>query len=75
MIMAFINPPKKISFFLKIGIWIAQKITKKEVLPAKLLAWYPKAALGSGILESLVAHKDKTISKRMLKLIRMQTSF
>jgi alkylhydroperoxidase family enzyme len=39
------------------------------------LAWYPKAALGSGMLESLVAHEDGQMDKRMLKLIRMTASF
>jgi len=45
------------------------------MLPARLLAWSPKTAIGSGILESLVVHKDQTLSERMLKLVRMQTSF
>ena len=42
---------------------------------ARLLAWYPKAAIGAGMLESLVAHKEKGITKRLLKLVRMQVSF
>ena len=45
------------------------------MLPARLLSWVPKSALGSGILEALVVHKDKTISQRLLKLVRIQTSF
>ncbi len=72
---AFINPPSKVSFFLKIGIWISKKVTGKDLIVAKLLAWYPKAALGSALLESFVAHKDKEISERILKLVRMQASF
>lgn len=40
----------------------------------KLLAWYPKAAISSGIMESLVAHDDKEIDKRLLKMIRVQVS-
>lgn len=72
---AFIDPPKRIFFLLRFGIWIAEKITKSELLPARVLSWYPKTAVGSGVLESLVAHKDKTLSRRMLKLIRVQTSF
>jgi alkylhydroperoxidase family enzyme len=72
---AFINPPKKIPFLLKIGIRIAQRLTKKVMLPAKLLTWYPKAAISSAVMESMIAHKDRKLSKRILKLIRMQTSF
>lgn len=71
----YIHPPLRIPFLLNMGIWIAEKITGKKMLPARLLAWNPKAAIGSGILESLVVHKDPTLSERMLKLVRLQTSF
>jgi len=40
--------------------------------PARLLAWYPRAALGSGVLESLVAHREP--SRRLLKLVRVTAS-
>jgi len=72
---AFINPPARIPFWLKIGILISERITGKTMLPARILAWYPKAALGSGALEALVAHEDGRMDKRMLKLIRMTASF
>jgi len=71
---AYIKPPKKIPFFLKLGIWISNKVTGKDLLPPKLLAWYPKAAIGSGILESLVAHGNKDLDSRILKLVRIQCS-
>ena len=71
----FINPPRRIPLLLRLGIWFAEKSTGKKMLPARLLSWVPKSAIGSGILESLVVHKDKTISQRLLKLVRMQTSF
>ncbi len=45
------------------------------MLPARLLSWYPKAAVGSGVLEALVAHKDGRLDERMLKLVRMAASF
>lgn len=72
---AFIEPPESIPFYLRIGIWISKKATGRDLLPGKLLAWYPKTAIASGIMEALVAHQDKTINKRMLKLIRLRTSF
>jgi hypothetical protein len=40
---AFIDPPKHIPFYLKIGIWISKKVIGRDLLPGKLLAWYPKA--------------------------------
>lgn len=72
---AFINPPQTIPFYLKIGIWISKMITGRDLLPGKLLAWYPKAAISSAIMEVLVAHKDKNMTKRILKLVRLRTSF
>ncbi len=44
------------------------------MLPPRILAWYPKAAIGSGVMEALVAHADGQMDKRMLKLIRMAAS-
>ena len=73
--MAYINPPKRIPIFMRLGIWVAEKFTGQTLLPARLLAWYPKAAISSAIMESLVAHHDGNIDRRMLKLVRMQTSF
>lgn len=72
---AFIDPPINIPFYLKIGIWISKMITGRDLLPGKLLAWYPKVAIGSGIMEALVAHKDSKLDKRILKLVRLRTSF
>jgi len=72
---AFINPPARIPFWLRIGILISERITGKTMLPARILAWYPKVAIGSGVLESLVVHEDGQMDKRMLKLIRMTASF
>lgn len=71
---AYIKPPERIPFLLKIGIRISNRVTKKELLAPKLLAWVPKVAIGSGVLESLVAHGNKDLNKRMLKLIRIQVS-
>jgi alkylhydroperoxidase family enzyme len=72
---AFIEPPRRISLLLRLGIWFSEKITGRMMLPARILAWYPKAVLGSGILESLVAHHDGQLDERMLKLVRMAASF
>jgi alkylhydroperoxidase family enzyme len=72
---AFIDPPQRINFFLKLGIWISKNITGKDMLPARILSWYPKAALGSGALEALVAHHDGKLDERMLKIVRIQASF
>ena len=71
----FIKQPERIPFILRLGIWFSEKITGKTMLPARILAWYPKAAIGSGIMESLVAHEDGQMTQRMLKLVRMTASY
>jgi AhpD family alkylhydroperoxidase len=71
---AFIDQPKRIPLILKLGILISEYITGKTMLPARILAWYPKAAVGSGVMEALVAHADGQMTQRMLKLIRMTAS-
>ncbi len=72
---AFIAPPRRIPLFLRIGLRIARRRTHTELLPAQLLAWYPRAAIGSGVLEALVAHDDGRVTERTLKLVRMTVSF
>jgi alkylhydroperoxidase family enzyme len=72
---AFIEPPKNSSFIMRLGIWMAEKVTGRVMLPARLLGWYPKSAIGSGVLEALVAHHDQNLDERILKLVRMAASF
>lgn len=72
--MSYIEPPKSIPFLLKAGINFAEYKVKKTLMPARILTWYPKAAFSSAVFESLITHEDKGISKRLLKLIRLQVS-
>lgn len=72
---AFIAPPSKIPFYLRLGIWFAERTAHKEMLVGRLLAWYPRAAISSGILEALITHNEPGVNERMLKLVRLQASF
>jgi hypothetical protein len=72
---AFIPAPTRIPWPLRVGLWIVRRRTGADLLPPRLLAWYPRAALASGILESLITHRDRTIDERMLKMVRMAVSF
>jgi AhpD family alkylhydroperoxidase len=72
---AFIKQPERIPLVIKLGIWFSERITGRTMLPARILAWYPKAAIGSGVMEALVAHEDGQMTQRMLKLIRMAASY
>ena len=71
---AFLPQPPRIPLLLRLGIWISERVTGRVMLPARLLAWYPKAAIGSGVLEALVAHDEPGMDRRMLQLIRMAAS-
>ncbi|MCU1579937.1 MAG: hypothetical protein JWP19_2141 [Rhodoglobus sp.] len=62
-------------WYLRLGLSIAQRRAGRELLPAQLLAWYPRAAVSSALLEALVAHHDGRLDERMLKLVRMAVSF
>jgi len=65
----------KIPWFLRLGLWVARRMSGADLLPARLLAWYPKAAVSSAVLEGLIAHQDGKLDERILKLVRMTVSF
>ncbi len=71
--MAYIKEPR-IPRVLDQLITFVEKSIGNKMMPARLLLWYPKAFISSMILEGLVTHSDKVLSKRMLKLLRMQVS-
>ena len=71
---SFVQPPKWRHPVLRFAIWLAEKFTGNTLLPARVLLWYPKSLIGSGVLEALVAHNPKTLGRRLLKLVRIQTS-
>lgn len=70
--MAMIAEPRRLNPILRLGIAASERVTGRRMEPARLLAWYPRAALGSGVLESLVAHREP--STRLLKLVRVAAS-
>lgn len=47
----------------------------RRLLAHRILAWYPKALVGSGLMEALVAHDEPEVPARLLTLIRLFTSF
>lgn len=72
---AFIAPPAHIPPYLRFGLWIVRRRTGVDLLPPRLLAWYPRAAISSGILEALITHRDHKLTERTLKMVRMTVSF
>ena len=70
--MTLIEEPRRMNPLLRLGVRLAERTTGRRMLPARLLAWYPRAAVGSGLLESLVAHREP--SPRLLKIVRITPS-
>lgn len=72
---AFIDEPRKINLILRFFIWIADKAAGKRLLASRLLAWAPKIAVASGILEAAATKPEGRLTPRLLKLLRLQVSF
>lgn len=72
---AYIEPPRRIPLLLRFGLWISRRVTGDDLLPPRLLTWYPRAAIGIGVVESLVAHDEGRVDARMLQFVRMAVSF
>lgn len=70
----YIRPPLKIGLFLRLLIKIADKVTGKKQLSARLLAHFPKAFWGSLFFELFAPHGPKDMNSRLLKLVRLQSS-
>lgn len=76
---AFIDPPKRPPALLRLGVRVAERQVGRRLLPARLLTWYPKAAIGSALFEALVAHRvkddDADLDERVLRLTRIAASY
>ena len=73
---SLVNPPKNISFFLRIMIKIADRKAKKKMLPGRILSWSPKTAISSGLLELYIEDSAAAcLEKRMIKILRIKISY
>jgi AhpD family alkylhydroperoxidase len=72
---AFIDPPPRPPLLLRLATRLGVRFAVMELRPARLLAWYPRAALGAGLLEATITARDGRIDRRMLKLVRLAASF
>jgi AhpD family alkylhydroperoxidase len=73
--MAAIPVPRRPNLLVRLGVTASERTVGKQLEPARLLAWYPKAALGFGVMEALVAHHDGRLDKRLLQVVRLVASF
>jgi AhpD family alkylhydroperoxidase len=73
--MSHVPPPPRIPVLLRLALFLVEKRLGRKLLANRILAWYPKALVGSGVMEALIAHDDREVSRRLLTLIRVATSF
>jgi alkylhydroperoxidase family enzyme len=73
--MSYIQPPKRIALLFRIMLSLVEKRLGRQLRANRILAWYPKALIGSGIMEGLIAHDEPEVPRRLLGLIRVYTSF
>lgn len=69
----FIEPPKRARWYLRPMLWLTRRITGKDPLPARLLAHFPKGAIGAGIFE-LTAAGAGDLEARTLAIVRIVAS-
>lgn len=75
--MIVVSPPERIPLLLRPAVWIAERITGKEALPARLLARFAKGAIGAGILEAAAASgadMERPDGARLLAIARITAS-
>ncbi len=73
--MSYLDPPTRMPLLLRLLLWMVERRIGKSLLANRILTWYPKAFLGSGIMEGLVAHNEAEVPRRLLGLVRIYTSF
>ena len=71
----FVSPPAKIPLPWR---WLLRMVEKKlgGTLEAnRILTWSPRLTLGTALMEALVVHDDPEVPRRLLKLLRVFTSY
>ncbi len=69
-----VAPPLRPPLLLRPLLWIARRITGKDALPGRLLAWFPKGAVGVGVFEALAAGAPGDLDGRSLATARIVSS-
>jgi alkylhydroperoxidase family enzyme len=75
MTVAFISPPVRIPWPMRAALGIVRRRAGADLLPARLLTWSPRAAMGAGALEAFAAEPAGRVDARMLKFVRLTVSF
>jgi len=69
-----VDPPARVPWYLRLGLWWARRAAGKEPLAGRLLAHVPRAALTAGIFELGAAHGPRDLGRRELAVARLVAS-
>lgn len=72
-----VDPPRRIPLLVRPALLLAESITGKEALPGRLLAHFPKGALGAGAFEAAAANPsdlEREDGARVLAVTRIVAS-
>ncbi len=73
--MSYVEPPRRIPLGYRLMLGLVERRMGRKLQANRILSWYPKAFIGSGLMEALVAHDEREVPRRLLTLIRIYTSF
>lgn len=69
-----VDPPARPPWYLRPALWLARRITGKDPLPGRLLAWAPRAALSVGLFEAAAPHGPRDLDTKTLAVARIVAS-
>lgn len=69
-----VDPPARVPWYLRLGLWWARRAAGKEPLAGRLLAHVPRAAVTAGIFELGAAHGPRDLGRRELAVARLVAS-
>lgn len=72
--MPIIPLPSSVRWYLRPMLWITKRVTGKDPLPARLLAHFPKGAIGAGVFELTAAGAPRDLDGRTLAVARIVAS-
>ncbi len=70
----WLETPTRVAWYLRPLLWLARRMTGKDPLPARMLAWSPKLAFGAGLFEALSPTAGVDLGARPLTAARIVAS-
>jgi AhpD family alkylhydroperoxidase len=69
-----VAPPRRVPLLLRPALWLARRLTGRDPAPARLLAHFPKGAVGAGLFELAAPRAPRDLEARVLAVARLVAS-